>query len=64
LAEEAEERRKRGEGLQAPEIGQGKAGPGRGKKTGDDSTSFQRGSTSASYLTARIARDRPDVRVS
>jgi hypothetical protein len=37
------------------------AGPGRGRrKTGNVITGFQRGS-SADYLTARIARDRPDI---
>lgn len=43
------------------EIGKGKAGPGRGRKTGANSTRFTRGSTDAAYLTARIARDRPDI---
>jgi hypothetical protein len=37
------------------------AGPGRGyKKTADVISGFQCGS-SADYLTARIARDRPDI---
>src|SRR4051812_47904294 len=37
-----------------------RAGPGRGKKTGDDSTRSSRGSTSAAYLVARLKRDAPD----
>ena len=39
----------------------GKAGPGRGKKTGVNNTSLMRGSTNAAYLAARIKRDRPDI---
>jgi hypothetical protein len=48
--------------LGAQEIGRGKPGPGRGHKTGNDITRFHgnRG-TSAAYLTARLARDRPDI---
>ncbi len=49
-----------GSELSQPEIGKGKAGPGRGHKTGDVITRFERG-TAADYLTARIARDRPDI---
>lgn len=43
------------------EIGCGKAGPGRGKKTGDDSTRFGRGSTSSTYLLRRLARVNPEI---
>ena len=38
----------------------GQAGPGRGKKTGSNSTRLVRGETEA-YLIARIARDAPQV---
>jgi hypothetical protein len=41
------------------EVGRGKAGPGRGKKTGNQITRFR--GTDASYLARRIARERPDV---
>lgn len=45
------------------EIGIGKPGPGRGNKTVDNRQPFysETGGTSAAYLTARIARDRPDI---
>jgi hypothetical protein len=42
-------------------VDDGKPGPGRGKKTGDDITRFTRGTTGRSYLAARIKRDRPDI---
>ena len=40
-----------------------KAGPGRGNKTPDNHKMFlsEDAGTSADYLTARIARDRPDI---
>ena len=41
-------------------ISKGKAGPGRGNKTGSDSTRFKRGETEA-YLLGRLARDAPDT---
>ncbi len=51
----------------AKELGQrligipgGKAGPGRGKKTGDNITRLKRG-TSHAYTVARLDRDRPDL---
>jgi len=47
---------------QPKELDARKAGPGRGNKTGDNHHSFsskERGN--ADYLTARIARDRPDI---
>lgn len=39
-------------------VDSGKAGPGRGRKTGSDATRFGRDST---YLAAPIKRDRPDI---
>ena len=42
------------------EIGKGKAGPGRGKKTGDNMTRLSRG-TSAAYLVAKLKRDHPKI---
>ncbi len=42
------------------EYGKGKPGPGRGHKTGRQSTRIT-GKRDADYLTARIARDRPDI---
>lgn len=48
--------------LPKQEYGIGKAGPGRGKKTGADGTCFpSRGSNSVDYLAARIKRDHPDI---
>jgi len=41
-------------------YGKGKPGPGRGHKTGTNSTCFIRGEN-PTYLTARLARDRPDI---
>jgi len=41
------------------EYGKGKPGPGRGNKALDTIKSF--GGTDPSYLTARMARDRPDI---
>jgi hypothetical protein len=46
--------------LAAQEVGKGKAGPGRGKKTGADDTRLSRGGNS-SYLAARLRRDHPDL---
>jgi hypothetical protein len=45
--------------LPQPEIGKGKPGPGRGNKTGSHTTRFN--DRGADYLTARIARDNPDI---
>lgn len=42
------------------EIGKGKAGPGRGRKTGDNITRLPRG-TSAAYLVAKLKRDHPKI---
>jgi hypothetical protein len=46
--------------LAIQKAGKGKAGPGRGHKTGDNVTRLERGNH-ADYLTARIARDFPDI---
>ncbi len=46
--------------LAPQEIGAGKAGPGRGHKTGDNGTRFPRGTNSAAYLIARLKRDAPE----
>jgi hypothetical protein len=46
--------------LPKQEHGTGKAGPGRGNKTGYIVTRFIRGN-STEYLTSRIKRDRPDI---
>jgi hypothetical protein len=46
--------------LGEPEIGKGKAGPGRGKKTGTDDTRLSRGGN-PSYLAARLKRDHPEL---
>jgi hypothetical protein len=52
---------KRVEGvLGKQEIGKGKAGPGRGNKTGDIVTRFRRGNE-ASYTVARLRRDAPEL---
>ena len=42
------------------EVGKGKPGPGRGNITADNISRFNYG-TNADYLTARIARDHPDI---
>jgi hypothetical protein len=42
------------------EIGKGKAGPGRGKKTADDVSRLSHGN-SATYLAARLKRDHPEI---
>ena len=48
--------------LAEPEIGNGKAGPGRGHKTTDNCQSFYgECGNSSDYLTARIARDNPAI---
>lgn len=47
--------------LAEPEIGNGKAGPGRGNKTDNDCNAFLAQGNSSDYLTARIARDNPEV---
>jgi hypothetical protein len=57
----AAETMKEAEPIPMQEIDLGKAGPGRGKKTGDHSTRFNRGSTSSSYLAARLKRDHPEI---
>ena len=49
------QRRSKGRGQRAES-----ADPGRGHKTGTDGTCFMRGGN-PTYLTARIARDRPDI---
>jgi hypothetical protein len=59
-ARQAEQAQEQGQGLQDDPVAAGKAGPGRGKKTGDNVTRFERGNQ-ASYLSARIARDYPDI---
>jgi hypothetical protein len=41
------------------EIGKGKAGPGRGKKTTDNISRLSHG-TSAAYLVAKLKRDAPE----
>jgi hypothetical protein len=44
------------------EIGKGKAGPGRGHKTASDRSRFSgHYGENTAYLTARLARDRPDI---
>jgi len=60
MAEKAEQGREQGNGLNEQEIGKGKPGPGRGCKTGNVITCFNRG-VGSSYLSARIARDRSDI---
>lgn len=49
--------------LAKQEIGlaNGKPGPGRGQKTGANSTRLPHGSTQASYLARKLHRDHPDV---
>lgn len=49
--------------LNGHEYGNGVAGPGRGNKTDNNNNVFSCGmqGTSPEYLTARIARDRPDI---
>lgn len=60
LATVAAEVMKRVEAKPEQKIGKGKAGPGRGHKTGYDITRFERG-VSATYLASRIKRDHPDL---
>ncbi len=47
--------------LAKKEIGQGKPGPGRGNKTGDNITRFSDRGTSESYTIRRLKRDRPEL---
>ena len=47
--------------LNGHEYGNGMAGPGRGNKTDDNYNVFSGNGTDSEYLTARIARDRPDI---
>jgi hypothetical protein len=56
------ERAEQFDGSEVPEqvYGKGKPGPGRGNKTDNDVIRFRQGND-PDYLTARIARDRPDI---